>query len=275
MAPSTAVYNSAPAVGFAGQLARPMENTRVLSLLALVAVGFGVPVISDLTDATERGVDPFSAPAAADADGIVTALATAATAQSITGSGLDGAVGAGEMFPPRNITLTLSSHADYNLTTAYVRGLDENGLPQEEAFVIPDAGNTTLTGSKFFSFVTEVYIPAQGGTGGSTQVGFGSKLGPVDKHFRGITLYDATRPPEAYDADEVVPVLEEGTIYVQSETAVDPTKPVYVRLVISGDEVRGAFRATVDSNDLARVVRARWVDKTTGAGIAALRLLPA
>ena len=75
----TAVYNSAPAVGFAGQLARPMEPARVLSLLSLGAVGFGVPVISDLTDATERGVDPFSAPATADADGIVTALATAAT----------------------------------------------------------------------------------------------------------------------------------------------------------------------------------------------------
>lgn len=275
MAPSTAVYNSAPAVGFAGQLARPMEHTRVLSLLALVAIGFGVPVISDLTDATERGVDPFSAPAAADADGIVTALATAATATSLTGVALDGAVGSGEMFPPRNITITATSHADFDLTTWYVRGLDENGLPQEEAFVMPNGGNTTLTGSKFFSAVTEVYIPAQSGTAGSTQVGFGSKLGPVDKHFRGVTLYDATKPPEQYAADEVVPVLEEGTIYVQSETAVDPTKPVYVRLVISGDEVRGAFRATVDSNDLARVVRARWVDKTTGAGIAALRLLPA
>jgi hypothetical protein len=54
---------------------------------------------------------------------------------------------------------------------------------------------------------------------------------------------------------------------------VDPTKPVYVRQVISGNEVRGHYRATVDANDLAQIVRARWIEKTTGAGVAGLRLL--
>lgn len=274
MAPSLGTYNQAPSRGFAGQIANPSESYRVLSGLALAAIIFGIPLKRDTANGTTQGVGPFAAPDAADADGIVTALATAATAQSVTTTGLNGAVGQGEMFPPRNITMTLSSHADYNLTTAYVRGLDENGDPQEEAFVIPDAGNTTLTGSKFFSYVTEVYIPAQGGTGGSTTVGFGSKLGPVDKYLAGISLYDATIEPGAYAEDDQVPVLDEGPIYVNSETAVDPTLPVYVRLVISGDEVRGHFRATVDANDLARVVRARWIEKTTGAGVAGLRLLP-
>ena len=267
-------YPSAPARGFAGQLAHPVEGARVLSGVALAALLFGVAVLADRTDGTTQGLEGLAAPAAADADGIVAAHATAATAQSLTGASLDGAVGAGELWPPRNITMTLSSHADYNLTTAYVRGLDEDGLPQEEAFVIPDAGNVTLTGNKFFSYVTEVYIPAQGGTGGSTTVGFGSKLGPLDKHFRGITVYDNTVEPGGYAQDDEVPVCEEGVIYVQSETAVDPLKPVYVRLVIAGAEVLGAFRATADSNDLALLKRARWTEKTTGAGIAGLRLLP-
>lgn len=269
-----ATYASAPAVGIAGQIARPMESRRVLSGVALAALIAGVALLADRTGGTTDGVDVFAAPAAADPDGIVAALATAATPQSLTGVALDGAVGAAEMFPPRNVTITLSSHVDYNLTTAYVRGLDEEGRPVEEAFVIPDAGNVTLTGNKFFSFVTEVYIPAQGGVGGSTQVGFGSKLGPLDRHFRGVSLYDATKPTGAYALADEVPFIEEGAVYVHSETAVDPTKPVYVRLVISGSEVRGQFRATVDANDLAQLVKARWIEKTTGAGIAGLRLLP-
>lgn len=274
MAVDLTSYPAAPARGFAGQLAHPVEGARVLSGVALAALLFGVPVLADRTNGTSQGLKQLAAPDAADADGIVAALATAAAAQSLTGASLDGAVGAAEMFPARNITMTLSSHADYNLTTAYVRGLDENGLPQEEAFVIPDAGNTTLTGNKFFSYVTEVYIPAQGGTGGSTQVGFGSKLGPIDKYFRGISVYDNTTEPGGYAEDDEVPYCDEGVIYVQSETAVDPTKPVYVRLVIAGAEVLGAFRATADSNDLALLKRARWSEKTTGAGIAGLRLLP-
>lgn len=273
MAPNLATYNQAPAVGYAGQIALPAEGFRVVSRLALGAIIAGAPVLRDVENLSEAGVQSWPEVDAADVDGIVTSIATAATASSITSTGLNGAVGQDEMVPPRNITFTLTSHADFNLTTAYVRGLDEEGRPQEEAFVIPDAGNATLTGAKFFSKVTEVYVPAQGGTGGAYTVGFGSKLGPLDKHLGGVALYDATKPPGAYAEDDEVSVLEEGAIYVQSETAVDPTKPVYVRLVISGDEVRGHFRATVDANDLAQIVRARWIEKTTGAGVAGLRLL--
>lgn len=273
MAPNLATYNQAPAVGLAGQIALPAEGFRVVSRLALGAIIAGAPVLRDVENLSEAGVQSWPEVDAADVDGIVTSIATAATATSITSTGLNGVVGQDEMVPPRNITITATNNADFDLTTWYVRGRDENGLPQEEAFVMPNGGNTTLTGNKFFSKVTEVYVPAQSGTGGSYTVGFGSKLGPLDLHLAGIALYDATKPPGAYAEDDSVSVLEEGAIYVQSETAVDPTKPVYVRLVISGDEVRGHFRATVDANDLAQIVRARWAEKTTGAGVAGLRLL--
>jgi hypothetical protein len=273
MAPNLATYDQAPARGYPGQIALPAEGFRVVSRLALGAIIAGAPVLRDVENLSEAGVQSWMNPDTADADGIVTSIATATTATSITTTGLNGAVGQGEMVPARNITITATSNANFDLTTWIVRGLDENGLPQEEIFVMPDAGNTTLTGKKFFSFVTEVYVPAQGGTGGAYTVGFGSKLGPLDKHLAGVALYDATKPPGAYAEDDSVSVLEEGAIYVQSETAVDPTAPVYVRLVTSGDEVRGHFRATVDANDLAQIVRARWIEKTTGAGVAGLRLL--
>lgn len=274
MAPNLATYDQAPARGLAGQIALPAEGFRVLSGNALAALTAGLPALRDVTNGTGYGFKPLSAPDDADADGIVASRATAATATSITGSGLDGVVGANVMFPARNVTITATSHANFDLTTWFVRGLDEEGRPQEEAFVMPDAGNTTLTGKKFFSQVTEVYVPAQTGTGGAYTVGFGSLLGPLDTLLGGVVMYDATKPPGAYALYDDVSVLDEGAIYVYSETAVDVTKPVLVRLVISGDEVRGYFRATADSNDCAAITRARWIEKTTGAGIAGLRLLP-
>ena len=261
-------YPFSRAVGYPGGLADAGPH-RTKTVLAAVAIAAGLLVLRGATPA--KGYLP-TASDAADADGIVTALATAASAQSVTGVALNGVVGADEMFPPRNITLTLSSHADYNLTTAYVRGLDENGRPQEEAFVIPDAGNTTLVGNKFFSYVTEVYIPAQGGTGGSTTVGTGSKLGPITAaHVHGVSLYDASREPEAYPVGYAVPVVEDGPVYVTSETNYADGDPVYVRFVISGDEVIGAFRAEPDSNDCALLEGARF-RRSGSAGVACIDL---
>lgn len=274
MAVDLSQYPSAPSRGFAGQLAHPQDHYRVGSALALAVLAFGVPVFGVDPSAPDQGVYPPGESDAADPDGIVTARPTDAVAETLSGVALNGVIGGDDMFPPRNITITATNHADYDLTTWYVRGLDEEGRPQEEAFVMPNGGNTTLTGKKFFSKVTEVYIPAQSGAGGSTTIGFGAKLGPVDLYLRGVSLYDATKAPGAYGVHDSVPICEEGAIYVYSETAVDPTKPVLVRLVATGLEVRGAFRATPDADDCAQILRARWIDKTSGAGVAALRLLP-
>jgi hypothetical protein len=272
--PDLTTYNQAPAKGFAGQIANPAERYRVLSGLALDALVAGLPCLRDLTNGTTQGIQALPEPDAADADGIVTSIATAATATSITTTGLNGAVGQEELYPPRPITITATSHADFDLTTWFVRGKDENGLPQEEAFVMPNGGNTTLTGKKFFSYVTEVYVPAQSGTSGAYTVGFAAGLGPLDAHLGGVVLYDATKPPGTYAEDDQVPVLDDGAIYVYSETAVDVNKPVFVRMVVTTGETRGHFRATADANDLSQIVRARWIEKTTGAGLAGLRLLP-
>lgn len=261
-------YSFDRAVGYPGQAADagPHRRKTVIAAVSLLA-GFLVM----------RGATPAKGYAnvardAADADGIVESLATAATATSLTGSSLDGVVGAEEMFPPRNVTITATSHANFDLSTWIVRGLDENGLPQEELFVMPDAGNTTLVGNKFFSSVTEVYVPAQAGTGGAYTVGFGSKLGPITKAYvHGIAEYVASREPEAYPVNYPVPVIEEGPVYVTSETSYGDGDPVYVRLVISGDEVLGAFRATPDSTDCALLAGARF-RRSGSAGVACIDL---
>jgi hypothetical protein len=261
-------YSFDRAVGYPGQAADagPHRRKTVIAAVALLA---GFLAIRGPTPAKGYANE---APEAADADGIVASRATAATATSITGSGLDGAVGADEMFPPRNITITATSNANFDLSTWIVRGLDEEGRPQEELFVMPDAGNTTLTGSKFFSTVTEVYVPAQSGTGGAYTVGFGSKLGPIGKrHVHGIVEYVASREPEAYPVNYPVPVIEEGPVYVTSETAYGDGDPVYVRLVAGVGETLGAFRATPDSTDCALLMGARF-RRSGSAGVACIDL---
>ena len=137
---------------------------------------------------------------------------------------------------------------------------------------MPDAGNTTLTGNKFFSAVTEVYIPAQSGTGGAYTVGFGSKLGPITRRdFHGIAEYVASREPEAFPVNYAVPVIEEGPVYVTSETAYNDGDPVYVRLVAGVGETLGAFRATPDSTDCALLMGARF-RRSGSAGVACIDL---
>ena len=111
--------------------------------------------------------------ALADADAIVTSLASTTGEQELDGAELNGAVGARAMNPPRAITLTLSSHADWDATTAYVDGLDVAGNAILDSFAIPNGGNATVAGTLglHFAKVTQVTIPAASGTGGTVTVG--------------------------------------------------------------------------------------------------------
>jgi hypothetical protein len=70
-----------------------------------------------------------------------------------------------------------------------------------------------------------------------------------------------------------VGVLTHGRIWVPVEDAVDPGDAVRVRIVVTGNEVKGAFRAAQDSADCVNISAfARWLTVTTGAGIALLEL---
>lgn len=80
---------------------------------------------------------------------------------------------------PRNITATAGGTAtDIKAIQVIVEGTNYAGETITEtlpAFTVDTAG--TVTGSKAFKTVTKITIPAHDGTGATTAIGFGSKLG--------------------------------------------------------------------------------------------------
>jgi len=111
--------------------------------------------------------------ALADVDAILaTGGASTAGEQTLT-TALNGAVGRATMHPARALTITLSSHADWNETTATINGVDVDGRVVSDTFALPDGGNATVAGTSAtrFAKVTSVVIPIQGGTGGTFTVG--------------------------------------------------------------------------------------------------------
>lgn len=263
-------YDSAPGTGYAGQLADSGRHD-VKTVLAAVAIAAGLLVVRGATP--ELGYLPTT-PDAASATAFVTAGASAATVQTVSGASLDGAVGQGQMNPPRNVVLVLSSHADWDLTVATVTGLDAEGNVLTEDFHVPNAGNVTLTGAKLFSKVTSLYVPAQSGTGGTYTMGTGLLLGALTGGgYHGVALYDATHTPDPYAISTPVPCVHRGRIRVVSETSYTDGGSVYVRFAVSGSQVAGQFRASPDGNTCALVKGARFW-RSGSAGVAVIELNP-
>ena len=80
---------------------------------------------------------------------------------------------------PRNITATAGGTAgDIKAITVTVEGTNINDAAISEvlpAFTVDTAG--TVVGSKAFKTVTKITIPAHDGTGATTAIGWGDKLG--------------------------------------------------------------------------------------------------
>lgn len=122
-------------------------------------------------------VEEWLAPALADVNAIKASIASAATVETYLVADLDGVVGALVMDPPRNITITTSAHADIDAVDVVVTGKDGNGDDIEEVIALTDAGNVTDVGAKAFASVEKIVVPAQGGTGGALEFGFGAIIG--------------------------------------------------------------------------------------------------
>lgn len=109
----------------------------------------------------------------ADADGVVsTPLATALTAVEYTTDDFDG-VSAEAISPPRNATYTFNTDADWLAGTVIVTGLDKDGRVQTESVTIPVGGGSTVVGTKVWSAITQVNIPAMDGVAGDLTIGTG------------------------------------------------------------------------------------------------------
>lgn len=123
-------------------------------------------------------VEEFTNPAAADVDAFIATIASAAAIQTFdTAAEFDGATGLSALTYPRNVTLTLDTHSDWDATTAVVTGLDVFGRTMTENLSIPNGGNATVSGAKCFSSITSLVIPAQTGAGGTATFGFGAVIG--------------------------------------------------------------------------------------------------
>lgn len=270
-------YAFAPPAGLPGQIARHRPGQLVATLVALAAMTPGLVAFKGRAASSNGGQGQgghMTAPAAS-ATALITAGASSGSVQTILAASMDGTLGNTELFPPRNVTLTLSSHANWDATTATVTGTDENGATVTESLTIPDGGNATVTGSQIFRTITSLAIPAQSGTSGTFTFGVGSVFGTVDHIVEGVVLRDTSRSAVAYAQHENVPVVRDGEVYVTSETAVKDGDAVYVRVRAPSGETIGALRATPVSGETVRIKNARF-RSTNSAGLSRLELnLPA
>lgn len=125
--------------------------------------------------------DEFTNPAAADPDGIKLAAATAATPQSFTSANWTGVLGTGEMVPPRNATITTTADADVLAVECTITGRvrDFMGLlvEQTDTITLTAGGGVTDAGTKAFSFIDQVDIPANDGPAATLSIGWGVLMG--------------------------------------------------------------------------------------------------
>lgn len=217
-----------------------------------------------------------------DVDAIIKSKAASGSAdQTNTGTALDGVVGRGRMFPARQITLVLNSHANWDATTAVVTGLDAEGNVITDSLSIPDGGNTTLTTTNYYAQVTSILVPQQSGTSATYTAGIpaGMTTTITGRQILGVSMYDAAKEPAStasagyeYATKKTIPVLRKGQIYVKTENACTPEDQVFVRVIAAGAEETGSFRSDSDSSDCVKLTGARFLMSSSTAGINVLEL---
>lgn len=122
---------------------------------------------------------------------------------------------------PRNLTATAGGTAgDIKAISVTVHGTNAEGQPISEvlpAFTADSAG--TVVGSKAFATVVRAEIPAHDGTGATTAIGVGDKLGigvrlerdtVVNAYLDGVR--EGTRPTVVVEPDD----LESNTVDLSS-----------------------------------------------------------
>ena len=262
-----------PAVGRKGQLADPSLSVKD-SFLAEGHLTFGLLVQNGTA---EDQVVPVAALPANDVNSIVsTAVATAASAQTIEGAQLDGVIGAGRIIPAQLITVALSSHADFDVGVAQVIGEGPDGSRQVEILAIPDAGNVTLTTSMVFSRLDKIEFPAGADVNGGITVGTNIAqmvLSPVD--YPGFALYDPMLEPYAaateIEDERDVSILSFGRVLVVVESTTAAGDPCFVRMLEASADLRGQVRGTPAAN-FFRLEGARFKKGAATDGLAILEM---
>jgi hypothetical protein len=223
----------------------------------------------------ERQVQPMAALPAADVDAIATAavIGSATTAQNISATTFDGAVGRDRITPARTVSVNFDASADWDTPSGECRvdlyGFDAAGTRIKDCVSRPNCGAVVYAASTrlAFSDVTELDIEACNGAGGTATIGLSNdtvELSPND--FPGIAVYELMMEPtipaaEFADEDEIA-VLTHGRICSIPEHAVSVGDDVYVRILEDGADLRGQLTG-MDGADTpatyAKLAGARWV----------------
>lgn len=166
---------------FSGQRARKPHLVRGTGGLQGEVADLRQDIEDDLSANAAIAVEEYTDPAAADDDAIRLAAATVASARTLSGSDLDGAVGEAEMTPPRNITITTAGVTPGDApANATIKGKvrDPNGVlvDQEETIAVGQTA-TTVVGASAFSTVESIDEEAADGTDATLAYGFGDVLG--------------------------------------------------------------------------------------------------
>lgn len=151
----------------------------------------------------------------------VGAVAAVRAAHTDTGSQVVLTSGITNPAVPRNITATAGgTAADVKAIQVIVTGTDAQGDEITEtlpAFTVNTTG--TVTGNKAFATVTSITIPAHDGTGATTSIGTGAKLGLgallakdtiLNAYLGGVR--EGTRPTVAFSST----VLADNTVTLNS-----------------------------------------------------------
>lgn len=125
--------------------------------------------------------DEFINPVAADTDGIKLSIATDTSVASYGTASLNGVVGAAEMVPARNVTVTASASVDVTggvvTFTGRVRLADGTLAAATATVTVAAGGGATYASTGALSFVDSISVPAQGGVAGTLSFGFGVRIG--------------------------------------------------------------------------------------------------
>ena len=149
--------------------------------------------------------------------------ATTAVHAAVTDTGEEVEVTTGITNPavPRNITATSGGTAnDIGAVQVVVEGTNMLGETITETLpIFTENSATTVVGSKAFATVTSITIPAHDGTGATTAIGTGAKLGLPGPRSRNMVLrawlddvLEGTAPTVTFDAD----ACESNTVTLNS-----------------------------------------------------------
>lgn len=273
-------YSLDMAIGRAGALvdSRPMRHVQSRLAVGSIKAGYGVFRLPGYGHAFTRPADPgevYQSPTAgnaADVDAILASGgASTADIQVWEGAELNGVVGDDTMYPARKVTLVLSSHADWDATTAVLSYYDEDGALKSENLSIPNGGNATVTTVDDVSRVVSLTIPAQASTGGTFTIGVAaldSSITAAD--FDGVALYDASQVPYdtvngyEYGDKAAVPVLRKGAIWMVAEGSVTAYAPAFIRTLSgSGGTQIGAVRADADTSTAIEITGSQFMKSAT------------